>query len=108
MAWIVVVAACLRVGGGIVWIQVVIDGAQVRLFGGIDQLIGVAAGECERRDREHDGKPRGRFPSYWGPTLGRPSGRRAGELSHKVFLYNPGRLGRRGRPAGAQLSAGSD
>jgi hypothetical protein len=78
-------AACLRVLDGVVGIVVGIDVAQVRLPGGMDPLIGVAAGEREPRDGEYDGEPRGRFPRCWRRTFGRP----AGELDHKVLLFAP-------------------
>jgi hypothetical protein len=44
----------LCVAGGIVRIAAGIIRAAVRLSGGIDRLIGVAAGESERRDHEDD------------------------------------------------------
>ena len=55
-----------------------------RLRRGIDRLIGVAAGKRERRDRENDGKPHGRFPTVGRPAAARARGRRGGELGHQV------------------------
>ena len=54
----------LRVADGIVRIGVLVMAGEDlggRLRRGIDRLIGVAAGKRERRDRENDGKPHGRF-----------------------------------------------
>ena len=49
-----------------------------RLRRGIDRLIGVAAGKRERRDRENDGKPHGRFPTVGRPAAARARGRSEG------------------------------
>jgi hypothetical protein len=61
-------ASCvfLRVADGIVGVGVLIMAGEDlggRLELGIDRLIGVAAGKRERRDREDDGEPHGRFPT---------------------------------------------
>ena len=52
----------LRVAGGIVRIAGGIIRAAARLSGGIDRLIGVAAGERERRDRKNEAEPLHRPP----------------------------------------------
>ena len=52
----------LRVAGGIVRIAGGIIRAAARLSGGIDRLIGVAAGEREHRDRKDDAEPLQRPP----------------------------------------------
>src|SRR5271166_7055310 len=70
-------AACLRVFGRIIRIVIGINFAEGRLFGGIDRLIGVAAGERERHDREDEEEAHGRFPTHWRRTVGRSFGRHA-------------------------------
>src|SRR5271166_6083794 len=77
-------AACLRVFGGIIRIVVGINFAEGRLFGGIERLIGVAAGERERRDRQDDAEPHERFPTHWRRTVEQSFG--AGEVGHQVLL----------------------
>jgi hypothetical protein len=67
----------LCVAGGIVRIAAGIIRAAVRLSGGIDRLIGVAAGERGRRDHHRDAEPHGRFR---GQPVGRSFGRCAGEV----------------------------
>ena len=64
-----------------------------RLRRGIDRLIGVAAGKRERRDRENDGKPHGRFPTLGRPAAARARGRRGGELGHQVPVRFPQAIG---------------
>jgi hypothetical protein len=54
----------LRVAGGIVRIAAGIVRAAVRLSGGIDRLIGVAAGE-ERHKSQNDQDPHSRPPVQW-------------------------------------------
>jgi hypothetical protein len=55
----------LRVAGGIVRIAAGIVRAAVRLSGGIDRLIGVAAGEHERHKSQNDRDPHSRPPVQW-------------------------------------------
>jgi hypothetical protein len=55
----------LRVAGGIVGIAGGIVRAEVRLSGGIDRLIGVAAGERERHKSQNDRDPHSRPPVQW-------------------------------------------
>jgi hypothetical protein len=55
----------LRVAGGIVRIAAGIVRAAVRLSGGIDRLIGVAAGERERHKSQKDRDPHSRPPVQW-------------------------------------------
>jgi hypothetical protein len=55
----------LRVAGGIVRIAAGIIRAEVRLSGGIDRLIGVAAGEHERHKSQNDRDPHSRPPVQW-------------------------------------------
>jgi hypothetical protein len=57
----------LRVAGGIVRIAAGIIRAAVRLSGGIDRLIGVAAGEHERHKSQDDRDPHSRPPVQWRP-----------------------------------------
>jgi hypothetical protein len=52
----------LRVAGGIVRIAAGIARAEVRLSGGIDRLIGVAAGERERHNSQNDRDPHSHPP----------------------------------------------
>jgi hypothetical protein len=52
----------LRVARGIVRIAAGIVRAAVRLSGGIDRLIGVAAGEHERHSRQNDRDPHSHPP----------------------------------------------
>jgi hypothetical protein len=55
----------LRVAGGIVRIAAGIARAEARLSGGIDRLIGVAAGERERHKSQNDRNPHSRPPVQW-------------------------------------------
>jgi hypothetical protein len=55
----------LRIAGGIVRIAAGIVRAEVRLSGGIDRLIGVAAAEHERRKSQKDRDPHSRPPVQW-------------------------------------------
>ena len=55
----------LRVAGGIVGIAAGIVRAEVRMSGGIDRLIGVAAGEHERHKSQKDRNPHSRPPVQW-------------------------------------------
>ena len=75
-----------------------------RLRRGIDRLIGVAAGKRERRDRENDGKPHGRFPTVGRPAAGRARGRRGGEFGHQVPVRFAQAIG---QPIGGRLLAPS-
>lgn len=61
----------LCVAGRIVRIAAGIIRAAVRLSRGIDRLIGVTARKRERRDREDDAEPHGRFPTQWSRPAGR-------------------------------------
>ena len=45
-------------------LALVFCGLGLRLSGGIECLISVAAGERERGDREDDAEPHGRFPTH--------------------------------------------
>src|ERR1700722_12375796 len=64
----------LGVARRIVWIAGRITRAEVRLSGGIDRLIGVAAGEHERHKSQNDRDPHSRPPVQWRP---RPEHKRA-------------------------------
>jgi hypothetical protein len=57
----------LRVAGGIVGIAGGIVCAEVRLSGGIDRLIGAAAGERERHKSQKDRDPHSHPPAQWRP-----------------------------------------
>jgi hypothetical protein len=88
----------LRVADGIVRVSVLVMAGEDlggRLRRGIDRLIGVAAGKRDRRDREDDGKPHGRFPTQGRPAAGRTRGRRGGELGHQIPLSLRRRLASR-------------
>src|SRR3984957_11077877 len=58
----------LRVARGIVRIAAGIVRAAVRPTGGIDRLIGVAAGERERHKSQKDRDPHSRPPVQWKPA----------------------------------------
>ena len=75
----------LCVADGIVRIAAGIIRAAVRLSGGIDRLIGVAAGEDKRCDHDRDAEPHGRFPTHWSRPVGRSFGRCAGEVGHHAL-----------------------
>jgi hypothetical protein len=55
----------LCVADGIVGIAAGIIRAAARLSGGINLLIGVAAGEDKCCDHARDAEPHGRFPTHW-------------------------------------------
>ena len=75
----------LCVADGIVRIAAGIIRAAARLSGGIDRLIGVAAGEDKRCDHDRDAEPHGRFATHWSRPVGRSFGRCAEEVCHHAL-----------------------
>jgi hypothetical protein len=75
----------LCVADGIVGIAAGIIRAAARLSGGINLLIGVAAGEDKCCDHARDAEPHGRFPTHWSRPVGRSFGRLAGEVGHHTL-----------------------